>query len=467
MYQTPLIEHIFSLSNREIHDFRLWLSTPLHNSRTTLLPFFNWIIAQRNTNDYKTTLTKERAFQVIFPNKVYQEKQMRYEVFFLLQQLRQFLAWQDFQADTTQQELYLLENLQTKGLHKPFGKQFKKIKQIIDKQPYRNAAYYFQEYQLQVKAYEFSHYNNRDAKKPLQEVVEAFSVYAIANLLRWQCNILSHRVVSQREYDISFLQGILDILKLGMYEQIPVVQIYYQIYLSLDTGEEQYYDNLKANILTHFDAFPIDEMRDILLLTINFCIRKLNSGDADFLREAFEWYRKGFETQILLNNKRLSRFTYNNVVIIALKLEEFDWTKQFLEKYKDNVDALYRHDTYFFNLALWYQYQKKYDEVLKLLQKVEFKDVFQILHAKTILLRIYYELNHIKALNSLLDSIKIYLYRNKKLGYHKENYTKLIHYTQKLIRLNPYNKAAKQQLIEKVKNESGLLLKSWFLQQLE
>jgi hypothetical protein len=52
------------------------------------------------------------------------------------------------------------------------------------------------------------------------------------------------------------------------------------------------------------------------------------------------------------------------------------------------------------------------------------------------------------------------------LGYHKDNYLKLVRYTQKLIRLNPHDKAAKKALRQAIENEKSLLEKVWFLEML-
>jgi hypothetical protein len=469
MENKPLIQHIFSLNEVEIKNFRLWLASPLHNSRLELLKLYDFIVPFRNENNENADLevmTKENAAKAVFLNLPYNEKQIRYEMSFLLQQLRQFLAWQVFNKDAVSQRLYFLEDLQQRGLEKAFERQAKIAVQALEKQPNRNADFYFQNYQIQLEQYHFFSNKKRSDTLPLRDLTENFTVYSIANLLKWHCNILTHKSVSTEVYDHDFLQYILAHLQKGAYANVITVQIYYQIYQALNTGEIEYYETLKPLILQSFEQFSIGEMRDILLLTINFCIKKLNSGEKPFLREAFNWYKQGFETQILLKNKEISRFTYNNVIIIALKIEEFEWTKSFIEDYKNFIAEPYRHDTYYFNLALWYEYQKQYDEVLRLLQKVEFNDVLQTLHSKIILLRIYYELEEMKALESLLDSIKIYLYRHKKLGYHKDNYLKLIQFTRKLIRLNPHDKAAKLAFQEMVKNENSLLLKTWFLEQI-
>jgi len=58
------------------------------------------------------------------------------------------------------------------------------------------------------------------------------------------------------------------------------------------------------------------------------------------------------------------------------------------------------------------------------------------------------------------------LYLHKKLGYHKENYLKLVKFTKLLIRINLYDKSEIQAFEEKVKQEESLLLKSWFLEQI-
>jgi tetratricopeptide (TPR) repeat protein len=193
----------------------------------------------------------------------------------------------------------------------------------------------------------------------------------------------------------------------------------------------------------------------------------LNQGKEAYLHEVFEWYKKGFTSTVFIKNGELSRFTYNNVAIAGLKLGEFEWTKSFLETNKKYISKMYQDDTYYFNLALWHQYQNQYDEVLKLLLQVNFKDILHGLHAKQLMAKIYYEMNAFNALESLLGSIKVYLHRHKELGYHRQDYLKLIKYLKKLIQLNQNNKTSKEQLLAQINQESTLLDKAWFIRQLE
>ena len=467
MQNTPLIKYISSLNDADFLQFRLWLQSPFFNHREELVKLLDWV-SVNITNNFTLTsnFTKEAAFQHLFPSKPYNDQHLRHLMSYLLQQLRQFLIWQSLQQNEVEQQLLLLENLQQRGLAKPFEKQRKKTEKILEKRPFRNDQFHFYEYQIQVEQYQFLKTQSREAKMPLKEIASTFTTFAIANVLKWHCSILTHKSVTQTEYDISFLEQILMYLEKGFYQNIPAIQIYYQTYQALTTGNESSYKQLKILILQNLKAFPINEIRDIILLAINYCIRRLNSGESDYLKEVFEWYKMGLRENIFIINGELSRFTYNNITLAGLKLKEYDWIKNFMENYKTHIAKTHQHDTYYFNLALWYQFQKQYEAVQELLLKVTFKDVLHALHAKRILLKIYYETKAEKALESLLDSIKIYLYRHKKLGYHKDNYLKLVKYTQKLVRLNPYNKTAKTELRQAIENEKSLLEKAWFLEQL-
>jgi hypothetical protein len=462
MQNTPLVQYVFSLNEADVNQFRLWLQSPFFNNRIELVKLLDWIMAKVAINNF----TKQAAFDYIFPEETYDDQHFRHLMSYLLEELRRFLMWQSLQQHEVQQQVLLLENLQKRGLKKAFEKQLKKTKNILEKQPLRNQQTHFYEYKIQVEQYHFLKSQSREAKMPLKEIAETFTTFSIANLLKWHCSILTHKSVTQEQYDTTFLEQVLQHLAKGYYENIPAIQIYYQTYQALTTGNETNYKQVKTLILRHFNVFPINEIRDIILLAINFCIRKLNGGEAEYLKEVFEWYKTGLREKIFIINGELSRFTYKNITLAGLKLKEYEWTKNFMESHKKYIESSHRHDTYYFNLALWHQFQDQYDDVQELLQKVTFKDVLHSLHAKCILLKIYYETDADKALDSLLDSIKIYLYRHRKLGYHKDNYLKLVRYTQKLIRLNPHDKAAKKALRQAIENEKSLLEKVWFLEML-
>ena len=167
------------------------------------------------------------------------------------------------------QQQFLLSDLSERGLEKPFERQTKIAFKNLEKQPFRNEAYYLENYQIQLEQYDFLSENNRTENLPLRDLTENFTIYSITNLLKWHCNILTHKSISKADYNTDFLQYILIHLKKGNYAEIPTIQIYYQIYQALDTGKIEHYQLLKSLLLKSFNQFPIVEIRNILLLTIS------------------------------------------------------------------------------------------------------------------------------------------------------------------------------------------------------
>jgi len=132
-------------------------------------------------------------------------------------------------------------------------------------------------------------------------------------------------------------------------------------------------------------------------------------------------------------------------------LKEFDWVEDFLYRYRKHIEPKFREGTFNYNLAIFYYQKEDHDEVLTLLQQVDFDDVNHNLSARRMLLKIYFERDEFDALNSLIISFKNYIYRKKELGAVARNsYLNLLKFTNKLMALNQRDKTAIAQLKEKV-----------------
>ena len=92
---------------------------------------------------------------------------------------------------------------------------------------------------------------------------------------------------------------------------------YYQAYLALPFRKRERFSPLKEMMERYWAAFPSDEAHDIYLLTINLYPAP-QSGRVPYIREAFELYRTGLERKLLLREGELSKFTYNNVLMLAI-----------------------------------------------------------------------------------------------------------------------------------------------------
>lgn len=135
---------------------------------------------------------------------------------------------------------------------------------------------------------------------------------------------------------------------------------------------------------------------------MNYSLKRMNSGEKEYIRETFELYVKFLEKGLLHVKGKISPWSFKNIVTTGLRLSEFDWVENFIHAYSHDLDERYRNNAMTFNLAQFYFYKKDYANVITLLSKVEYDDITYNLNSKTLLMASYYELDELEALNSLL-----------------------------------------------------------------
>ena len=119
-------------------------------------------------------------------------------------------------------------------------------------------------------------------------------------------------------------------------------------------------------------------------------------------------------------------------------------------------------------MAQLYFYQKKYDQVMQLLQEVEYEDPSYNLNSKAMLIATYYELDEVEPLMSLLSSFAVYLRRGKRIPQQrKSHYQNLVRFVRMLVRTPVGDKEALAKLRKKVTEVDGMVNKSWLLDKID
>jgi hypothetical protein len=174
-------------------------------------------------------------------------------------------------------------------------------------------------------------------------------------------------------------------------------------------------------------------------------------------------YKIGLENRLLFENNQLSPYTYKNAMMAALKVGEMAWASQFLDDYKPFLASNDREMIYKYNKALYFFRNNDYNSAMQLLQTVNLKEVLFNLDARRLLARIYFELKENAALDSLIDNSKIYLHRQKDIGYHREMYLNFFKILEILLKTDPKKRAILRGPIEATKY---LAEREWLLSKL-
>ncbi len=439
------------------------LRSPFFVYRPKILELFEILIVHLDKKGDFPSL--EFLFNRLFPDEPFQALKVRGLMSDLLERLEEWLLINHFRQDPIASRLTLASIYRKQKLEKNFQSSIKKSHQLLDNFPFRNQHFY--ELNLQFFEENMSHQSasKRTENLYFQEISQNTDINFLIRKLKNACSLLTHQSVVKAEYDFGILDYFIDTLEDSAYLEIPMVALYYYCFRFLkEENNLHYFLQFKETLTTYRAHFSIENLRGPFLLGINFCIKKLNQGNLAFGREGLQLYKEGLQQKILLKNKVINRFTFNNIVGMALKLKEFDWTLHFIDTNASLLKPTYQQATISFNKARLAFARKEFSQALVHLQSAEHKDLVNILIAKSLLVQIYFELEEIRSLESHLDSFSQFIRRREVSDYHRTNFMNIIAYVHKIMATPAYNKKERALLQEKIQAEQFLSIKDWLLE---
>ena len=453
-----------TLSTRERTQFQQFIASPLFNKRQDVQCLLvQWM------KEGGRSFPPEVFWNKVFPDQDFSRTQWNLLTSRLFKLLEDFLAINDLRKDEVQKKRFLARAYRGLKQEKHFEKTISDAQHLLEKQPYRNTDYLENCYDLAFARYDYITSGNRKEKTNLQEVSDHLDAYVLAAKLRQACNARSRQNINPEQYEIGFLEETFQYLeRQPQFLEIPAIAVYYHCYRAIQASTDETHIRLFRETIVHYqDCFQAGEIRDIYTFVINFYIRKLNTGERIYAEEALALYRLSLEQGYLLEDGVMLESTFLNIVVLASVLGDYDWAIHFIETYREHLKPAFREPLYHFGLGKLYYEQGQFTASLQQLIQVETKVSFIFLGARILQLKIYYETGEINPLESLLESLRVYIQRSKDLVYRKAHYSNILIFTRQLLQLPAMSKAEKEALRQRVIDAQVLGEKEWFLKQIK
>ncbi len=462
MYKSKLIEIFSALSKTEQNRLKKFVHSPYHNTHEEVHRLLDYLMDNKS---YRI----EDAFKRVFPKMPYRPQKIRNTMSYLQKLIDKFLVYEALETKEAVRNKMLLSVYRTKKLEKCFKSTLKYSESLLNKSQYKDAAYYYLDYELQQEQFLFAEEKKRLEAKNVQEVLNSFDIFYIANKLKYCVTALTHQNIFRTKYELRIVEPILEQIEKEGWLKYPFIAVYYHSYKAMtDFDNIEAFFQLKATFLEHSHLFRTGELKDLYITAISFCIKHLNLGREEFTVEIFDLYKSGLINGVLAEDGKLSRFTYKNIVTIGLKCGNFDWVRQFISDYAPYLNVTHRESYTNYNLAKLHYMTGDYKQSMKMFLTLGNTDRELIMGTKVSLLKIYYEQGEYDALESLLESFRAYIKRNRELSdYQKQSYLNLIRYLQKVQNHNFYDKKVQQKLLEEVRNEPQLPERQWIISQIK
>jgi hypothetical protein len=412
---------------------------------------------------------KAKAWKYVFPGEAFDDAYLRQVMYFLLKAIEDYLVFEDLSKDKVQYQLSLSRIYRERKLEKAFRQSFRMGKENLESQPLRD-NYYLHLKLLFEKEYSLLPIMV-NASANLQDTSNALEHWFISEKLHLALAMIAHRAVYKTvTYDEGIFQEVLDYVQNKGLLQVPAIAAKYYAYMTMvNPAEEAFFDDFETILLqSALGIFKKSEMHDLYRIALNYCTAKVNQGNLDYSRRALNFYRSGVETGILLENNVISRYAFGNAVAFALKIGDFEWAEQFIQKFQHHLEEKERNSIVHFNQSRIYFEKGDYNQAQQLLMQFDYDDMLFNPIAKTMLLKIYFETDEYDAFESLLESLRTYLQRKEAMdATRKASYKNMISLMKKLLQLNIFSRTQKETFRELVLKTNPLAERDWFLKQLD
>jgi hypothetical protein len=469
MRNTKLYSILDSFDKQETNKLRKYLNSGYFNKNQTLIDLFE-LLAADAASEKKSDLEKENVWILLKLGLHFDDVRFRKFYSDLLKLVEGFLCQQVYEADPVRQAADLIRAVGQRKIEKLYNSTMKTARRVSETQPFRHSEFHLKQYLIELNYYRMMEFETkRGVRTNFEEIATNLDAFYLAEKLRISASVLTQQHFVSQEYKVQLIEEVLEHIRREDYQNTPAVVVYFQVYLTVSEQDNfEHYFKLKELLGKYGLAFPQDEAITIYYSAINYCIRQINHGNLQFNQELFDLYNDLIDRDILFLNDELSPWDFRNIVLVGLRIGQYQWVENFINNFNYKIPDLYRENAVTFNLAQLFFYQKKYDRVIEKLRNVEYEDVSYNLNSKTMLLTTYYETEELEPLYSLFDSFRTYINRQNNIPKdRKENYKNLIKFTKKLTRIMPGDEAAIKRLEAEIHETRNVASLKWLQEKIE
>ena len=410
-------------------------------------------------------MPKEKVWKKLFPDKTFNDLHLRRMASDLTQLAIRFRAMEQRQNIPSDQWINEQKALEAAGLDKHLAGVERQITRHIEETTAFDTEFYLFTFQYYWNIFNRSYrvVAATDYMAKLLPADRALESFYVTQKLKMYVAWLSYRQFRSTDRELPLPPGFWEHIDNEIFDPIPMVNIYKLVIQILQKpAEESLFYALLEKLETMGDSLSVTDYRECCFIAQNYCALKINEGKSEYYNRANEIFKEMVKRNALIEDGQLAEGIYKNIITTGLRAGEYQWVETFIEEYSWFLPPAIRENAYAYNLANLYSHIKDYSRAMEVLRSVEYSDLVYALGAKTILLRIYYEQKEFMALDSLIDSFKIYLRRNKQISKNlQKEYNNFLNLVKRMTTVRKGDKKAIAEIKERVMAASYNMPKKW------
>ncbi|NRB61849.1 MAG: hypothetical protein HRU40_02250 [Saprospiraceae bacterium] len=470
MNNSKLIELLQSFSKPQIQGFEKYMVYESTSGKSSRSAVALYRLLQKQKFHLPNSWDKERVWSKLFPNQAFSDLTLRKLMHEINHNALTFLGMEQIKKHPQLFRQMMLEATQEKSLSKHTNTLKKQSQKYFSTEADRDAKFHYNLY-----LYNRLHYLEAEKARKRDQLTDLLKqmdyqleCHYLTNKLRHYCDSISNRVFFALDgEELTLPSGFLDTILEGPYVQEISVKVYALIAKMLEEPEqEQWFRRVKNLLHSLSDKFSSNEQDALYIFLKNYCIGyQINQGNSSYFHELFDISKTLLDKGVTQRNGDITPQAYKNIITVGLYVNEFDWTESFIRDFTDLLPESDRQNALNYNLAKVFFAQKKYPQVIEQLREVAYANHTYALGSKLMLIKTYFELNEDRALDSLIDSFRIYLRRNRTISKEvRQQYSSILRFIKKLLYLPPGSNKARTALRKEIEASEPVADKDWILE---
>ena len=472
MQKTYLVEILSKLSSKQMRELSDFVRSPFFNKNESAQRLFEYLRVHHP--EFRSEKTeKEFIYNKLFSPAEYNDSFMRMIIFKLTELTEQFLAYNDMKHEENSENIHLINALLELGIDKGAQKIINNTEKTLYASKIQNGKYFEDKYELDKfrhiiysRSYRAVTIKDKPDEKLLDES-NNLTAYYVINVLRRYRYLLNKRFSVNSEFELEFLPYILKFLENEGKDllKIRLISILYKQILALtDSSREALIFELMRELTD--DSILIDdvERREGLTVIANLSIEKGYSGKEEFYKLILDT-DKYLISKNLYNRVKGGYFEnemFMNVVTLALRLNEIDYTKQFIEENYKKLDPDSSENLYNYTYSKVYFKLRELDKAQHYISKVNHSDLHIKINARITSIMIQYELGNIEEVFNEIDNFRKYIQKDKLLsGSHRKITSNFVKYATAVSKARYSARANLTQLKKDIENCDMISNRVW------
>ncbi|MBS1518774.1 MAG: hypothetical protein JSS91_11860 [Bacteroidetes bacterium] len=435
MNNSKLIQVLKTFSARELKLFRDFTRSPVYNKNKNVISLFD-ILKKYHPDFDSSKIGNETVYKKLFPGENYDYFKLKNIASDLLSVCKEFLKFLSFSENEHLNNKFLLEQYRDRDLDRLYEQLYKNYTDNLEKIKVKDEFYYSKMAEMtnELKSFVSPKKPNSDFEL-FQTELEYEINLSLIKILDLYSTMLHEIKQNNYSYDLKMFDEVMEYLSRNNENTVPILQMYYYIILLQTKKDEKIFLKLKEFFKNNFENMDHYHKYMYFLHMSGFCAEMYNfECRTDYMKEHFYLSKDNFDKGTITMGKILY-MDFLNHVKIAVRVNEYEWAENYIEKFKDRLSEERESTLDFCNGVIEYSKGNRL-KALDLFSRTSFPNYIIKLQVKLLMLRIFYEEGFYDQALAAIDSFRHFLSRENSIKEnYRESFSDFLKITGELIRL--------------------------------